>query len=656
MHERGGDVIHPVMVGTAGHIDHGKSTLVRTLTGIDPDRLEEEKRTGMTIDLGFAPLRMADGRVLGMIDVPGHERFVRNMVAGSTGLDLAVLVVAADDSVMPQTREHLNIVDLLGVRSGIVALTKVDLVDEEIAMFAEEEIRELLQGTRLQDAEIVRISSTTGLGIEEFRRKLEALAAAVPPRSAEGPFRMPIQRVFTLKGIGTVITGVPMSGSISVGQTVEILPLGKQSKVRAVQAFGEQVETAVAGHSTALSVPDIKASQLNRGCVASSPGVYRVGDAADIELTLLRGVEPLEHRMPIRFHTGTIECRGVLLLLDRDRAEPGQELTARVLLDEPVCGVFGDRFLLRLQNPVLTVGGGRILRVSEVPRRYRRKTVGDELTRLVEVGPEAGGRVLEELKRVGGEGTTVAALAAALGLEHGAIETALADAGDVVHVHQKAGRVFLADLVEDGRAMIERAVERLLKDRPLAASIKRTQLQSSKLLPQPLIQAVLARMQEQGVVESSAQGRLLFRERLKPLDPADQSLLEKMHGTCVESGFRPLTDAELADAVGVRDKRFQSVLARALDTGLIELVGEHLYAGATVQRALVAIYRNCLRHDEELVIPELRDELGTSRKFLIPLLEYVDGLGLTRLRGGVRRLLPTSPACQQIAEVAAEQA
>ncbi|MEE2886747.1 MAG: selenocysteine-specific translation elongation factor [Planctomycetota bacterium] len=642
--------IHPVMVGTAGHIDHGKSSLVLRLTGIDPDRLEEEQRTGMTIDLGFAPMKMADGRLLGMVDVPGHERFVRNMVAGSTGLDLAILVIAADDSVMPQTREHLNIVDLLGVQGGIIALTKIDLVDEEVLMLAEEEIRDVVAGTCLEGVEIAHLSSTTGAGIEDFRAKLEALAETVPPRSAEGPFRMPIQRVFTLKGIGTVVTGIPVSGSIDVGGAVDILPIGKRSKVRAVQAFGEQVQTAVAGHSTALSVPDVKAHQVRRGCVAVEPGVYRVGDAIDIELRLLKTSPQLKHREPIRFHTGTIESRGILLLLDRETVGPGEEINARVVVDDPVCGVFGDHYLMRLQNPVVTVGGGKILRMSDAPRRYRRKDVGTEVAQLAEAGSGSEQRVLEALRQAGPAGITVDGLAGALGLQAPDVESALQALGDDVHTCGKTGRVFFAEIIGDGVVVIERSVERLLKDKPLAASIKRTQLQTSKSMPQELINAVVASLQAEGRVESSAHGRLLFRSRLKPLEPADQELLERLTQACRTAAFRPLTEQQLAEATGVPDSRFQSLLARAVDTSLVEHVGDHVYSAETVRKSLVAIYQNCMRHDEELVIPELRDELGTSRKFLIPLLEYVDSLGLTRLRGGVRRLLPTSAVSQQIAD------
>jgi len=502
----------------------------------------------------------------------------------------------------------------------------------------------------MEGVEIARLSSTTGAGIEAFRASLEALAEQVPPRSAEGPFRMPIQRVFTLKGIGTVITGIPVSGSIGVGGAVDILPIGKRSKVRAVQAFGEQVQTAVAGHSTALSVPDVKASQLRRGCVAAEPGVYRVGDAVDIQLRTLKTSPELKHRDPIRFHTGTIESKGILLLLDRDTVRPGDEVHARVVVDESVCGVFGDHFLLRLQNPVVTVGGGSILRMSDAPRRYRRKEVGSELAQLAEAGSGAEQRVLESLRQAGPMGSTVGGLAGALGLQAPDVEAALETLGDDAHPCKKTGRVFLAEVIGDGEVLVERSVDRLLKDKPLAASIKRTQLQTSKQMPQELINAVVANLQAAGRVESSAHGRLLFRSRLQPLGQEDQGWLDRITKACRDAAFRPLTQPELSQAAGVSGARFESLLARAVDTNLVEHVGEHVYSGETVRKSLVAIYKNCMRHDEELVIPELRDELGTSRKFLIPLLEYVDSLGLTRLRGGVRRLLPTSAVSQQIAD------
>ncbi len=640
--------IHPVVVGTAGHIDHGKSTLVRALTGVDPDRLKEERERGLTIDLGFAPLALPDGRVMGIVDVPGHERFVRNMVAGSTALDMAILVVAADDGVMPQTREHLDIIGLLGVTRGLVALTKTDLVDEDLVGLAEQDVREVLAGTPLAEAELVRVSSVTGEGIEAFREKLWALATDTPPRSHEGPFRMAIQRVFQLKGIGTVATGIPLSGEVGVGDSVEFLPGGRTSKIRAIQAYKGPVERAVAGHSTALSVPDVKVAQIHRGVVAAAPGVFRAGDTVDVELTLLESTEPLAHRTPIRFHTGTSETRGLLIVLQQELVQPGESAVARLSLDRSVCAVYGDRYLLRLQNPVRTVGGGRVLRLTETGGRYRRRVLGDELTRLVDAGPGVQDRVLEELHRAGGAGRTAQELAGSLGVDADEVGRILEELPEV-HVHTKAGRAFLVETLEDGGVLVRRSVERILKSKPLAASIQRSQLQTSKSLPSALLIAVLAAMQASGEIRSSAHGRILFTQRLKPLPKADQAALDSLVTIAEERGFRPPQLQDLVAESGLPQKQVEGLLARGIDEGGLEQVGEHFYGASVTRRALVEIYRNCMAHDHELIIPELRDSLGTSRKFLIPLLEYVDSLGMTRLRGGVRRLLPTSAVCQQVA-------
>ncbi len=659
--------IHPVMVGTAGHIDHGKSSLVRALTGIDPDRLKEEKKRGLTIDLGFARFKMANGRLLGLIDVPGHERFVRNMVAGSTGLDLAMLVVAADDGVMPQTREHLDILDVLGVQGGLVALTKVDLVDEETQMLAEDEVRELLRGTVLDGVEVYPLSSTTGDGVEELRAALELLAADVSVRPSTGTFRMPIQRVFSLPGIGTVISGIPLDGAVRAGQELEVLPHGKKLKVRAVHAYGGTVEEAVAGHSTALSVPDAKDAGIGRGMVAAAPGIYPTGDAVDVELRLLPHVsQSLCHRSEVRFHTGTSEVRGHLLLLDRDEVTAAElelarlaaagdsvdqdspagaaapdAVLARVLLHESVCCAHGDRFLLRLVNPVVTVGGGRVLRVGTAPRRYRRQELGEELTGLLEAGSRPETRVLHEIEAAGPAGRKAKEVAAALGLDEASVVTVLEDRPEL-HLHARSGRAFTVEVMQAGATDVLRSVEKILASKPLAASIQRTALQVTRSLPAELRDAVLDLLEEGGKVRAGTQGEILFLDRLKPLPAEDQSRLDKLTKLCADGGCRPPTAAELAERSSFDAKTVEGMLARARDEQRVRLVGDHWYAASTLDAAMRAIVENCRRHDGALEIPELRDALDTSRKFLIPLLEWIDAQGLTLLRGGVRTLLTSS--------------
>jgi len=642
--------IHPVVVGTAGHIDHGKSSLVQALTGTDPDRLKEEKARGLTIDLGFARIKLADGRLLGLVDVPGHERFVRNMVAGSTGLDLAMLIVAADDGVMPQTVEHVDILDLLQVRGGLIVITKVDVVDELLVEVAAEEVVELVKGTVLEGAEVCRVSSVTGDGVPELREKLEALAMSVEPRQSHGSFRMPVQRVFSLPGIGTVVTGIPLSGTVSPGQELEVLPGKQRIKVRGIHAYGGKVEEAVAGHSTALSVPDAKEYGVHRGMVCASPGIFSGGDAVDVDLTLTPRSPKLKHRVPIRFHTGTVEVRGQMLLLDREEATAGQTLVARLELDEEVACHPSDRFLLRLQNPAVTVGGGRILRL-EHSGRYRRKDLGAELQGIVDAGDKPEARLQHELEQAGPVGCAVDELARALSIED-ALVLELAQSLAIAEIHDKGMRVFLRDQVQVGERELLESVDRMLARRPAAASIKRASIRTTRTLPAELIEFVVEKMQAAGRVKAGRQGSILFLDRLKPLPAPEQAKFDRMISECESRAFRPPTLEELGASVALRGDALLSLLDRAQDEGKIDKVGEHYYGATVVRGVLQAVRQNCLANEEVLDIPTLRDGLDTSRKFLIPLLEYVDSLGLTVLRGGVRRLLPSSAISR---ELAAEQ-
>jgi selenocysteine-specific elongation factor len=641
--------IHPVVVGTAGHIDHGKSSLVRALTGIDPDRLKEEQERGLTIDLGFARWKMRDGRWLGVVDVPGHERFVRNMVAGCTGIDLVLLVVAADDGVMPQTIEHLDILDVLGVRRGLIVMTKIDMVDPALADMAQAEVEELVKGTVLEGAEVCRVSSITGEGIEELKLRIEDLARGLDPRPAGGAFRMPIQRVFTLPGIGTVITGIPLAGTIAPGDEVEILPGGERLRVRGLHAYGGKVEQAVAGHSSALSVPDARQAGLHRGMVACAPGSYPVGSAVDLDLQLLGRAKALRHRSPVRVHTGTVEVRGDVLLLDRDRLEPGTRTTVRVLLDEPMCCAHGDRFLLRLETPAVTIGGGTVLRVVAEHGRYRRKDLGSELSSLREAGDRPESRIAHELAQKGPSGCPIQDLARALESDEATAEETVRGMADV-HLHARARRAFRREDLAAGERELLDSVDRMLAKRAAAASIQRSALRATKTLPQPLIDAVFESLQEQGRVRAGSQGQMLFQDRLRPLGLAEQQRLDAIVALCEQQPFRPPDRAEIEAHVGATGDALSGLLDRGCDEGRLERVGEHFYAHKALRTALHAIRRNCLAHAEALDIPALRDELDTSRKYLIPLLEHVDALGLTVLRGGVRRLLASSALSRELAQ------
>ncbi|MCY3023351.1 MAG: selenocysteine-specific translation elongation factor, partial [Planctomycetota bacterium] len=363
--------IFNVVIGTAGHIDHGKSTLVQALTGIHPDRLKEEQERGITIDLGFAPLELAGGLRVGIIDVPGHERFIKNMVAGATGVDFVMLVVAADDGVMAQTREHLQIVQLLGVRDGLIVITKKDLVEADYLELVVEDVKALVAGTALADKPVVTVSSKTGEGIPGLKALLNTALSKLARRPSSGPFRMPIQRVFAKEGFGTVVTGVPLSGQVAIGDTLEVLPPGYQGRVKGLHAYQHPITRGQAGHSTAVNLhgPDIDKQDVRRGMVVATPGIFRPCSLVTAHLTPLAGTPwPLTHRAPVRFHAGTAEIQGRVLLLEGDQLPAGTDGWVQVQLAEPTVAAPGDRFILRHQTPMLTLGGGVVLDVALLKR------------------------------------------------------------------------------------------------------------------------------------------------------------------------------------------------------------------------------------------------------------------------------------------------
>ncbi|MDC1142555.1 selenocysteine-specific translation elongation factor, partial [Planctomycetota bacterium] len=355
--------IRNIVIGTAGHIDHGKSTLVKRLTDIDPDRWEEEKTRGMTIDMGFANFLYQDKFRIGMIDVPGHEKFVKNMVAGASGVDIVMLVVAADDGVMPQTREHLEILSLLGVSNGLVVLNKIDAVDEDTVELAKEDVSDLVGETFLADAPVVPVSALTGEGIDALWTELGKLIESAAPRDTSGVFRMPVQRVFTAKGRGAVLTGIPLSGQVSIGDNLVVVPGNQKAKVRGLQAYHDTIETARAGHSAAFNLAAVDHSTVERGYTLCSPDVFAESKFFSIDLSMLgNALHGLKHRQEVKFHVGTSELVGHLHLLDRFRIEAGENAICEVLLEEPLVAGIGDHFILRLPSPAITLGGGRIIK------------------------------------------------------------------------------------------------------------------------------------------------------------------------------------------------------------------------------------------------------------------------------------------------------
>ncbi|RME75290.1 MAG: selenocysteine-specific translation elongation factor [Planctomycetota bacterium] len=639
--EVGEATIFSGVVGTAGHIDHGKSTLVRALTGIDPDRLPEEKARAMTIDLGFAPLELPDGRVAGVIDVPGHERFIRNMVAGASGIDLALLVVDANEGVMPQTREHLEIMELLGIERGIVALTKIDTAGEELAELAAEEIADALRGSFLEGAPVLPVSGVTGAGLEALREAIAARLGDAAPRRRTGPFRLPIQRVFSAAGFGTVVTGAAVSGEIAVGATVEIVPAGLRARVRGLQAYGQPVDRVGAGHTGALNLADVPYRALHRGMVVCEPGAFAGRSLAEARFTLLATApRPLRHMAEVRVHAGTAEALGRLAVLEGERVEPGASALVQLRLRSPLVLAPGDRFIVRDPAATRTLGGGRVLAVSGrrlkpnrafalEPLRRREAALDDPLARLEDVLRAAGLQPQERAQLV---------LASGLGAERTAalLETLRSDG---VAVGVGRGGLVHREEFERARTRLREALAALFARHPLYRSRPRLEVREQAGLEPALFEAALEAEIEAGAIVREGQDALALAGREPRLGERDRRAQARLLAIYREADVQPPTVEEAARAAGLRDvERARALLALLGHAGdLVEVAPGLWFSGEAVQRARAALVEP-LAAGEPFSAAAFRDRLGTTRKWAIPLLEYFDRIGVTERRGADRVL------------------
>ncbi|MBL8804939.1 MAG: selenocysteine-specific translation elongation factor [Planctomycetes bacterium] len=633
--------IQPIVIGTAGHIDHGKSSLVRALTGIDPDRLKEEKERGLTIDLGFAPLTMPDGRTVGMIDVPGHERFVRNMVAGATGIDLVVLVVAADDGVMPQTREHLDIMGLLGQKRGLVALNKVDMVDADMAELAADDVRATLAGTFLADAPIVRVSARTGQGLDELKARMFDLAARIQPRSDQGVFRLPIQRVFSKQGFGAVVTGVPVSGSVSIGDTLEVLPAGLRGKVRGLHAYGKPVSRARAGHSTAINLSDIEHEKVARGAVAATPDFFSPVRMVAVRLRVLASLgRPVTDRCQVRLHTGTADPLGELVLLDRERIEPGEEGLAQVRLEEPVVCAPGDSFILRLASPAETLGGGQILEESRHRLKRFKGFVIEGLTRQERSLASPAALLESILARADEDLSSPADLAHAIKQPLDVTQTLLQQ----LFKERRARAVGVkqhwihADRLEAALTRMRSSVTKWFEENALRRVMEVLELRRITELDPEFLDALVDDDVKRGRLVRESGGLIRLAGREVALDEATLARRAALLAALEAQPFAPPSPEELAVALKLAPKELARVLQLCVDEGSIVRVNPEIHLTAAQHaRAKDLVVENCTQHGH-LEIPQLRDALGTTRKFLIPLLEHFDAKGVTS-RLGANRVL-----------------
>ncbi len=630
-----------LILGTAGHIDHGKTSLVRALTGIDTDRLPEEKKRGITIELGFAHLELPDGTRFGIIDVPGHERFVRTMVAGVGGMDLVMLVVAADEGIMPQTREHLEICQLLGVRKGLVALTKSDMVDPEWLGLVVEEVRDYLAGSFLEDAPIMPVSSRTGAGVEELKGELALLASQVEEKRSEGAFRLPVDRVFTVTGFGTVVTGTLLAGEIRVGDEVEMLPSGRQARVRGVQTHGTKGDSAGAGQRVAVNLQGVEHTEVVRGDIVVPRDAFRTTRAVDARLDLLPAApKELRHRATLRLHSATYEVPAQIILLDRDTLAPGESAFVQLRLKHPVLLLPGDPFVLRSYSPQVTVGGGRVL--DPMPPRRRRRSE-EALALLRSLGEAAGSDTVRLL--VAGSllsGVPFDEIAVRSGLPPKKAEAALTpllSAGEVLQVVREP-RIFLSrDAFMSLKSHLLGEVEGYLRENTLREGIGKEELKTRlpKRSDPRFFTPLLTALEKEGKVVLERE--LVKLPGRKGSPTADQAGLQgRIEAALGRGGAEPPTVKELCDQFRCGEKEILehlNILAR--EGRAVKLKSDVFYAPGPVSELRDKLIAH-LREKGEITPPEFREVTGLSRKFMIPLLEFFDQEKVT-IRVGDKRIL-----------------
>lgn len=627
-----------IIIGTAGHVDHGKTTLIRALTGTDTDRLKEEQERGMTIDLGFASLRLPDGTFAGIVDVPGHSRFVKNMLAGAGGVDVALLVVAADESVMPQTIEHLDILRLLDVREGVVALTKADLVDADWLDIVRQDVREHLADTFLAEAPLVPVDSLSGKGLPELLAALASAASRVAARRDDGPFRLAVDRVFTRPGFGPVVTGTLASGTLRLGDVVAVLPQGREARVRGLQSHGETVERAVAGSRVAVNLAGIDAADLERGTVLCPPGYMTPTYVMDASLRVLdTAPRPLVNRARVRLHMGTAEIIGRMITLGVAEIGPGGEGFVQFRGETPFACERGERFVVRTYSPMATVAGGIVLDPSPPARRRsdavtlagleaRRKGTPHELLRSVLLTHPFG--------------LTAAQAASATKLDLGTVEKAadqLVSAGDAIRI--AADRLIGKPHLDAATRKMHDLLRAYHEANPLRQGMPREELRGAlgAKCDARAFNALLTYWEAEGhIATEQAVARLPSFQVV--LNRRQQSLYDRVVSLYEEARFQAPTIEEVSRSIGAPPDAIRAMVRVALDRGTLVRINEEVLYHASTLAAAMELIRQEVAASGAITASRFRDLTGSSRKFAVPVLEFLDARGFTR-RVGDQRIL-----------------
>ncbi len=621
-----------VVLGTAGHIDHGKSTLVKALTGTDPDRLKEEKERGITIDLGFANLDYPEaGLTVGIVDVPGHERLIKNMLAGAGGIDMVLLVIAADEGVMPQSREHLQICELLRISRGLVALTKADLVEEDWLELVRQEAGDFVRGSFLEGAPVIDVSARSGRNIELLKEKIKEMAMDVREKPAGGLFRLPVDRVFTLKGFGTVVTGTAVSGTVRAEETVEILPKGMETRIRGLQSHGKPVKQAFAGQRVAMNLQGVEKDDLERGDVIVSPRRFLPLSAMDVKLELLAGAPAVKTGSRVHFHLGTSEKVARIILYGVQELKGGQSCYAQLRLSGPVVAQGADRFVIRRLSPLETIGGGSVLDVS--PGR-RRRAAGLEDLEVYEQGPlkeklamKIRKSALGAIGRMELEGWIKA--------DTGDVKKALDELAGEKRVVPLGDSFLHAGIFADFRTAALKLLARFHEKNPLKPGMPLEELRAALKADQKVFTGLLPLVPE--LVQEKDLIRLgSFQAALSgKAEETKDRIIKELEA----ARFQPPEKAALAKGLGMDEKKLTDMLRLMDKEGSVIRINESLYLAASVYGEMLSLLKAGFARKPGMAVSEFRDVLGTTRKYALPFLEYLDSHKVTMRVGDLRKLL-----------------
>jgi selenocysteine-specific elongation factor len=629
------------VLGTAGHVDHGKTALIKALTGVDTDRLKEEKQRGITIELGFASLTLPSGQILGIVDVPGHEKFIKNMVSGAAGIDLVLMVIAADEGIMPQTKEHLNICSLLGISKGIVALTKTDLVEKDWLNLVQSEITDFLKGTFLEDAPIIPVSAVKEEGLSDLIQALDSMISKIAEKTDDGIFRLPVDRVFTMKGFGTVVTGTLASDHIKTGEEVQILPENIAARIRGIQVHNHPVEEAWAGQRTAINLQGIEKSVINRGNVLVRPQTVWPSQRLDVFVEFLAAnSKNLKNRALVRLHTGTSEIISRIILLEKDELTPDEKGFAQLVLSDQDVVVAGDHFVLRSYSPVTTIGGGQI--IDPLPKKHKRlnNKIIEDLNLLQKGALQEKISVI--LERAGFTGIGLQRLAFRLGIRAKKIREALENlfsGKKAFLLDSEETTVISAHFFNQLEEIIIRTITAYHQKNPLKEGISKEELKGSleNDVSPKLFNMVMGSLNKKETVISDKDNVRLAKHQVELAGDLD-SLRQDIARIYDEAGLTPSSLTEVISKFGNRKTKAQSIINLMLKEGDLIKINEELCFSRKLLDNLQNDYTKLLMKDGQATPASFKELTGLSRKYIIPLMEYFDMNKLT-VRVGDHRVL-----------------